>query len=81
MMSMLAVNSSARVAMPSWVWVVRGAPRPRLFRLGWRAPFCAVATCTKASCCNSWFLSSSENRVLARRRMRLAPAMALAARV
>ncbi|MNN70313.1 hypothetical protein D3C81_1861590 [compost metagenome] len=47
----------------------------------WRAPFCAVATCTKASCCSNCCLSRSENSALARRRIRLAPAIALAARL
>ncbi|MCY1537538.1 hypothetical protein D9M68_730350 [compost metagenome] len=79
-MSMLPVSNSASMAMPSWVRVVRGAPRARLVRRGWARPLRAVPTWTKASCCSSWALSSSEKRAEARRRMRVAPAMALEAR-
>ena len=42
-MSIARVASSATVAMPSWVSVVRGAPSPRIVRTGCSRPFSAVA--------------------------------------
>ena len=76
-MSIEPVMISAKVARPSWVRVVRGAPVPRQRSQGWRLPLSIVAEWMNASCSSSWSRSSPENIASARMRITLLPAVAL----
>ena len=80
-MSIAPVMSSAKVASPSWVAVMRGELIPSVGRLACSRPLSAVSECTKASCSSNWWRSYSENAVAERRRMRVGPAAALAIRL
>ena len=63
--------SSANVARPSCVAVVRGEPRAMDLKCGCSRPLSPVSECTKASCTSSWLRSYSEKPVFVRRRMRV----------
>ena len=78
--SMASVMNSAKVAIPSWVSVVRGDPKPRLFKLGCSRPFSIVAACTRPSCSASCLTSCLVNFVLPRIRRRFALAAAFEAK-